>query len=71
MQDLTVIPATNAAGLPDAPLRLRHWIGGAWVDSADGATSLRASPAHGVAVSVAAKGSRAEACAAIAAARGL
>ena len=69
MQDLTVIPATNAAGLPDAPLRLRHWIGGAWVDSADGATSLRASPAHGVAVSVAAKGSRAEACAAIAAAR--
>ncbi|WP_416915013.1 MAG: aldehyde dehydrogenase family protein [Roseicyclus sp.] len=69
MLDLTVIPATNAADLPAAPLRLRHWIGGAWVDSADGATSERRSPAHGVAVSVAAKGGRAEAEAAIAAAR--
>ncbi|NKX45646.1 aldehyde dehydrogenase family protein [Roseicyclus persicicus] len=68
MQDLTVIPATNAA-LPDAPKRLQHWIGGGWVDSADGATSERRSPAHGVPVSVAAKGGAAEAGAAIAAAR--
>ncbi|PWK61712.1 aldehyde dehydrogenase family protein [Roseicyclus mahoneyensis] len=68
MPDLTVIPATNAA-LPDAPVALQHWIGGVWLDSADGATSERRSPAHGVAVSVAAKGGRPEAEAAIAAAR--
>lgn len=68
MQDLTIIPASNAA-LPDAPMRLKHWIGGAWVDSADGATSERFSPAHGVPVSSAAKGGRLEAEAAIAAAR--
>ena len=69
MLDLTIIPATNAADLPVAPLRLRHWIGGAWIDSADGATSERRSPAHGVPVSVAAMGGRVEAEAAIAAAR--
>ena len=69
MLDLTIIPATNRAALPDAPLVLRHWIGGAWVDSADGATSERRSPAHGVPVSVAARGGRLEAEAAIAAAR--
>ena len=68
MQDLTIIPASNAA-LPDAPMRLKHWIGGAWVDSADGATSERFSPAHGVPVSVAAKGGQLETEAAIAAAR--
>jgi acyl-CoA reductase-like NAD-dependent aldehyde dehydrogenase len=69
MQGLTVIPASNEAALPAKPLRLQHWIGGAWQDSADGATSERRSPAHGVPVSVAAKGGRAEAEAAIAAAR--
>jgi acyl-CoA reductase-like NAD-dependent aldehyde dehydrogenase len=69
MQDLTVIPASNAAALPESPVTLRHWIGGAWIDSADGATSERRSPAHGVSVSVAAKAGRAEAEAAIAAAR--
>ena len=68
MQDLTIIPASNAA-LPDAPMRLKHWIGGAWVDSADGATSVRFSPEHGVPVSVAAKGGQIEAEAGIAAAR--
>lgn len=68
MTELTVIPATNAA-LPDTPMMLQHWIGGAWVDSADGATSERCSPAHGVAVSVAAQGGVAETEAAIAAAR--
>lgn len=69
MQDLTVIPASNAAALPESPVTLRHWIGGAWIDSADGATSERRSPAHGVSVSIAAKAGRAEAEAAIAAAR--
>ena len=69
MLDLTIIPATNAAALPDAPMVLRHWIAGAWINSADGATSERRSPAHGVPVSVAAKGGRAEAEAANAAAR--
>ena len=70
MQDLTIIPASNAA-LPDVPMRLKHWIGGAWVDSADGATSERFSPAHGVPVSVAAKGGQIEAEAGIAAARAI
>jgi betaine-aldehyde dehydrogenase len=69
MPDLTVIPANPAAALPKAPMQLRHWIGGQWVDSADGATSRRDSPAHGVAVSVAAKAGRAETQAAIGAAR--
>lgn len=68
MTDLTVIPATNAA-LPDTPMMLQHWIGGAWLDSADGATSERCSPAHGMTVSVAARGGVAETEAAIAAAR--
>ena len=68
MQDLTIIPASNAA-LPDAPMRMKHWIGGAWVDSADGATSVRYSPAYGVPVSVAAEGGQIETEAAIAAAR--
>jgi acyl-CoA reductase-like NAD-dependent aldehyde dehydrogenase len=68
MQDLTVIPASNAA-LPDRPVILQHWNGGSWGDSSDGATTERRSPAHGVAVSVAAKGGRPEAEAAIAAAR--
>ena len=69
MTDLSLIPALPDADLPAVPERLRHWIGGAWVDSADGATSERTSPAHGVVVSVAAQGGRAEAEVAIAAAR--
>ncbi|MCC5985575.1 MAG: aldehyde dehydrogenase family protein [Rhodobacteraceae bacterium] len=69
MTDLSLIPALPGADLPAAPQRLHHWIGGAWIDSADGATSARTSPAHGVPVSVAARGGRAEAEAAIAAAR--
>jgi len=68
MTDLTIIPASNAA-LPDAPMLLQHWIGGAWQDSADGATSERRSPAHDVPVSVAARGGVAETEAAVAAAR--
>jgi betaine-aldehyde dehydrogenase len=69
MQDLTIIPATTAAELPAEPLRLRHWIGGARIESADGTTTERRSPAHGVPVSIAAQGGIAEAGAAIAAAR--
>lgn len=69
MNDLTLIPALRDADLLARPLGLRHWIGGQWLDSADSATSKRTSPAHGVAVTVAARGGRAEAEAAIAAAR--
>jgi betaine-aldehyde dehydrogenase len=68
MTELTIIPASGAA-LPAEPFTARHLIDGAWVDSADGATSERQSPAHGVTVSVAAKGGQAETEAAIAAAR--
>lgn len=68
MTDLTLIPATDAA-LPPQPFHARHLIGGEWRDSADGATTERISPSHGVLVSRAAKGGEAETEAAIAAAR--
>jgi betaine-aldehyde dehydrogenase len=68
MTQLTVIPATGAA-LPPARTN-RHLIGGAWRDSADGATSDRSSPSHQVMVSRSAKGGVAETEAAVAAARG-
>lgn len=68
MTELTIIPASGIA-LPAEPFRARHLIDGAWVDSADGAVSERHSPAHGVLVSVAAKGGKTETEAAIAAAR--
>ncbi len=67
MTELTIIPAAGIA-LPTA-FSSRHLINGAWTDSADGATSDRHSPAHGILVSSAAKGGAAEAEAAIAAAR--
>ncbi len=67
MTEMTIIPGTGVA-LPD-PFRARHLIGGAWRDSADGAVSKRHSPSHGGLVSTAAKGGKAEAEAAIAAAR--
>lgn len=67
MHDLTIIPASGAA-LP-APRKNRHFIGGAWMDSHTGECSDRLSPAHGVVVSQSAKGTEAEAEAAIAAAR--
>ncbi|NUB44221.1 aldehyde dehydrogenase family protein [Fertoebacter nigrum] len=66
MQDLTIIAATGTA-LP-APRQNRHYIAGAWVDSA-GDTIDRLSPAHGVLVSRSADGTAADAEAAIAAAR--
>lgn len=68
MTELTIIPASGVA-LPAEPFRARHLIDGAWVDSADGAVSERLSPAHGVLVSVAARGGLAETEAAIGAAR--
>lgn len=67
MDDLTIIAATGAT-LPDARQN-RHWIGGRWQDSADGARFERASPAHGVVVSRSAQGGAPETEAAIAAAR--
>ena len=68
MTELTVIPASGTA-LPTTPQRLRHFIDGRHVESADGATSDRISPSHGVVVSTAARGGVAETDAAIAAAR--
>ena len=67
MTDMTVIAASGAQ-LPDT-FTGRHLIGGAWVDSADGATFDRISPSHGVVVSRSAKGGEAEVLAAITAAR--
>ena len=67
MSEMSVIPSAGAT-IPD-PFTGRHLIDGAWVDSADGAVSERHSPAHGVLVSTSAKGGKAEAEAAIAAAR--
>jgi acyl-CoA reductase-like NAD-dependent aldehyde dehydrogenase len=68
MQDLTLIPSTNAV-LPAQPFHARHLIDGRWRDSADGAVTERMSPSHGVLVSRAAKGGVAETEAGIAAAR--
>ena len=65
MTEMTLIPR-SAATLPEPRLN-RHWIGGAWQDSA--ALSDRVSPSHGVVVSRSAQGTGAEAQAAIAAAR--
>lgn len=67
MNDLTLIPATDAT-LPPV-FEARHLIDGQWRDSADGSTSERLSPSHGVVVSRAARGGKPEAEAAIAAAR--
>jgi acyl-CoA reductase-like NAD-dependent aldehyde dehydrogenase len=67
MTRLTVIPATGAV-VPPARTN-RHLIGGAWLDSADGATFDRASPSHQVVVSRSAKGGVADTEAAVATAR--
>ncbi|WP_193142983.1 aldehyde dehydrogenase family protein [Meridianimarinicoccus sp. MJW13] len=68
MTDLNIIAATGAP-LPAQPFTGRHLIGGDWVDSADGATFDRHSPAHGILVSRSAQGGEAETDAAVAAAR--
>ena len=67
MQDMTII--AGGAAITDAPRIGRHWIGGTWRDSADGATFDRRSPSHGIIVSTNALGAEAEAGAAITAAR--
>ncbi|KAF1855596.1 hypothetical protein Lal_00000726 [Lupinus albus] len=68
MNDLTIITTASIA-LPEAPFRGRHFIDGAWCDSANGETFERVSPSHGVVVSRSAKGGRDDAERAIAAAR--
>ena len=65
MTEMTLIPR-SAAPLPE-PRVNRHWIGGAWRDSA--AQSERISPSHGVVVSRSAQGTETDAKAAISAAR--
>jgi acyl-CoA reductase-like NAD-dependent aldehyde dehydrogenase len=65
--DLTLI-AGGASAPPAEPFVARHLIGGAWRDSADGATFERRSPAHGTLVTRAARGGTAEVEAAVAAA---
>ena len=67
MLDLTLIPAIRTT-LPPV-FEARHLIDGQWRSSADQATSERLSPSHGTVVSRAAKGGKAEAEAAISAAR--
>lgn len=68
MKDLHIISDQSVA-MPDGPYKARHFIDGAVVDSADGRTSDRLSPSHGVLVSQAALGGETETEAAIAAAR--
>ncbi|MFS4438431.1 aldehyde dehydrogenase family protein [Paracoccaceae bacterium GXU_MW_L88] len=67
MNEFTVI-TTAEARLPETRTG-RHYIDGAWQDSADGETFTRVSPSHGVTVSENARGGKAEAEAAIAASR--
>jgi betaine-aldehyde dehydrogenase len=68
MTEFTLIPSSGAV-LPATPFLARHLIDGVWRDSADGAVSERLSPSHGVVVSRAAKGGKAETEAGITAAR--
>lgn len=65
MTEMTLIPRAETV-LPEVRVN-RHWIGGAWLDGAE--QSDRVSPSHGVVVSRSAKGTEADARAAIAAAR--
>ncbi|WP_375230203.1 aldehyde dehydrogenase family protein [Roseobacter sp. S98] len=66
--DLTLIAGDSSAPA-DEPLELHHLIDGTWIDSADGETFERHSPATGQLVSRAARGGTAETEAAIKAAR--
>ena len=68
MKDLLII-ADQTIALPASPYQARHFINGVVQDSADGRTSDRVSPSHGVVVSQAALGSEVEAEAAIRSAR--
>lgn len=62
---MTLVPRADVT-LPEVRVN-RHWIGGAWLDGAE--QSDRVSPSHGVVVSRSAKGTEADAQAAVAAAR--
>lgn len=64
---LTLIAGTGQPLPP--PFHARHLIGGQWCEAADGAVTERRSPAHGVVVSQAARGTAADVDAAVAAAR--
>ena len=64
MSDLHILSA-QSIDMPDAPYQARHFINGTFTDSADGRTSDRISPSHGVLVSQAALGSATETEAAI------
>ena len=68
MLDLN-IQTEQTVAVPDAPYQARHFINGAFIDSADGQKSDRVSPSHGIVVSQAALGSDIETQAAIKAAR--
>lgn len=68
MLDLT-IQTDQTVAMPEAPYAARHFIDGQYHDSADGRTSDRVSPSHGIVVSRAALGTASETGAAIAAAR--
>lgn len=68
MTDLHILPGQTVA-LPDTAYQARHFIDGVVQDSADGRTSDRISPSHGIVVSQAALGSAFETNAAIGAAR--
>lgn len=68
MNDLTIITTTSIA-LPASPFEGRHFIDGAWSDSANGETFERVSPSHGLVVSRSAKGGREDVERAIAVAR--
>ncbi|KUF10721.1 aldehyde dehydrogenase family protein [Pseudoponticoccus marisrubri] len=68
MLDLNIL-AEQTVDMPEAPYHARHFIDGVFADSADGRTSERVSPSHGIVVSQAALGSEAETEAAIRSAR--
>lgn len=68
MLDLNIL-SEQTVPMPDAPYKARHFINGVSMDSADGKTSDRVSPSHGIVVSQAALGSANETETAIMAAR--
>ncbi|WP_306144730.1 aldehyde dehydrogenase family protein [Roseibium sp. MMSF_3412] len=68
MTDLNVVSISEAK-IPAEPFVARHLIDGAWRVSTDAATFERTSPSHGSVVTIASKGGKADADAAIAAAR--
>ncbi len=68
MLDLNIL-SDQTVDVPSGPYQAQHFIDGAFTDSADGRTSDRVSPSHGIVVSQAALGSATEADRAIKSAR--